>query len=271
MPSAQEPILRRAMTKLVPDLVQTDKSLWLSSDTVMVPPTMLTGEGVTLSRTVQQAGQFIVVWPRAFTASVCTGYTVSESVYFAPLSWLEIGDSCFKESQASCEPTVFSMHQLLWSIANDSRTQTGVFKQILPMLRQSVEDELASRARLRDYGVNQWNKVVAADGKNDVKSKRRRSSTLAANSDDADTECDECRVSLFFSRVECKLAADSTLTWCLQHALQKIKEKPRLTQHSKVFYAYENDQLRQSVQHVSDCINVKSHRKTAGHQRSCTL
>lgn len=62
------------MTKLVPDLVNgQDKSVWLSSDTVMVPPTMLADEGVTLSRTVQQAGQFIVVWPQAFSSSLSTG------------------------------------------------------------------------------------------------------------------------------------------------------------------------------------------------------
>lgn len=84
------------MTNLVPTLVKSDKSVWLSSDTVMVPPTMLADEGVTLSRTVQQSGQFIVVWPQAFTSNLSTGYAVSESVYFAPLSWLPIGDACFK-------------------------------------------------------------------------------------------------------------------------------------------------------------------------------
>ena len=61
------------MTKLVPDLVNADKSVWLSSDTVMVPPSMLVDENVSLSRTVQKSGQFIVVWPRAFTSSLCTG------------------------------------------------------------------------------------------------------------------------------------------------------------------------------------------------------
>lgn len=73
MPSLQEPILRKAMTKIVPDLVKGDKSVWLPSDTVMVPPTMLAEEGVSLSRTVQKSGQFVVVWPQAFTSSFSTG------------------------------------------------------------------------------------------------------------------------------------------------------------------------------------------------------
>lgn len=73
MSSVQEPVLHQAMAKLVPDLVKGDKSVWLSSDTVMIPPTMLAGEGVSLSRTVQKSGQFVVVWPRAFTSSLSTG------------------------------------------------------------------------------------------------------------------------------------------------------------------------------------------------------
>lgn len=53
-----------------------------------VPPYMLTDRNVSICRTEQQAGQFVVVFPRAYTSSVCTGYTVSESVYFATNNWL---------------------------------------------------------------------------------------------------------------------------------------------------------------------------------------
>lgn len=73
MPAFQETVLKQAMDKLVPDLVKGDKSVWLSSDTVMVPPTMLADQKVSLSRTVQKSGQFVVVWPRAFTSSLSAG------------------------------------------------------------------------------------------------------------------------------------------------------------------------------------------------------
>lgn len=73
MPALQETVLKQAMDKLVPDLVKGDKSVWLSSDTVMVPPTMLADQKVSLSRTVQKSGQFVVVWPRAFTSSLSAG------------------------------------------------------------------------------------------------------------------------------------------------------------------------------------------------------
>lgn len=57
---------------------------------------MLTDRNVSLCRTEQQPGQFVVVFPRAYTSSVCTGYTVSESVYFATNSWLDTAHLDFK-------------------------------------------------------------------------------------------------------------------------------------------------------------------------------
>jgi protein Jumonji len=61
-----------------------------------VPPYMLTDRNVNLCRTEQQPGQFVVVFPRAYTSSVCAGYTVSESVYFATNSWLDTAHLDFK-------------------------------------------------------------------------------------------------------------------------------------------------------------------------------
>ena len=79
VPALQETVLKQAMNKLVPDLVKGDKSVWLSSDTVMVPPTMLADQKVSLSRTVQKSGQFVVVWPRAFTSSISAGMNPEKS------------------------------------------------------------------------------------------------------------------------------------------------------------------------------------------------
>lgn len=59
---------------------------------------MLTDRNVSLCRTEQLPGEFVVVFPRAYTSSVCTGYTVSESVYFATKSWLDTAHLDFKVS-----------------------------------------------------------------------------------------------------------------------------------------------------------------------------
>ncbi|KAG8303400.1 Jumonji and AT-rich interaction domain containing 2, variant 2 [Homalodisca vitripennis] len=94
IPDSSSAQFRSAVMSLVPRLCR-DKTLWLASDTAMVPPPLLVERGVSLSRIVQDPGQFIIVFPKAFTSSVCTGYLVSESVYFAQPSWLATAQNLF--------------------------------------------------------------------------------------------------------------------------------------------------------------------------------
>lgn len=95
VPYEQSSHFRAAFTSLVPTHCQ-NKTVWLPCDTAMVPPHMLTDRGVSLCRTEQEPGQFVVVFPRAYTSNICTGYSISESVYFAPMSWLETAKEDFK-------------------------------------------------------------------------------------------------------------------------------------------------------------------------------
>lgn len=95
VPNEQSTNFRTAFTSLVPTHCQ-NKTVWLPCDTAMVPPHMLTDRGVSLCRTEQEPGQFVVVFPRAYTSNICTGYSISESVYFAPMSWLETAKEDFK-------------------------------------------------------------------------------------------------------------------------------------------------------------------------------
>lgn len=95
VPEEQSDNFRSAFTSLVPTHCQ-NKTVWLPCDTAMVPPHMLTDRGVSLCRTEQEPGQFVIVFPRAYTSSLCTSYTISESVYFATVSWLDTGKEDFK-------------------------------------------------------------------------------------------------------------------------------------------------------------------------------
>ena len=84
-----------AMKQLVPSFCRNRK-IWLPSDTTMVPPALLVKHGVSVSRAVQQPGQFVVIFPRSYTSSIGTGYNVSESVYFAGSDWLAESDLAFQ-------------------------------------------------------------------------------------------------------------------------------------------------------------------------------
>lgn len=97
VPDEQSSNFRTALTNLIPTHCQS-KTVWLPCDTAMVPPHMLTDKGVSLCRTEQEPGQFVIIFPRAYTSSICTGYTVSESVMFASSSWLETAKADYEVS-----------------------------------------------------------------------------------------------------------------------------------------------------------------------------
>ena len=56
-----------------------------------IDPQILLEHGVSYCRTVQYQGEFVVVFPKAFTATVTCGYNISESLHFATAKWLPLG------------------------------------------------------------------------------------------------------------------------------------------------------------------------------------
>ena len=61
--------------------------------------------GLQVRRTVQQQGQFVVVFPQCFTASVDCGYNISEYIHFADFDWLSVGRTATSVCQ-SCVNSV---------------------------------------------------------------------------------------------------------------------------------------------------------------------
>ncbi|VVC98460.1 unnamed protein product [Leptidea sinapis] len=94
LPEEENENFRRVVKKYCPHICQ-NKSVWLPSDMVMIPPEVLLQEGVKLTRTVQKPGEYVIVCPRAYTCSVATGFSVCESVYFALYSSVGIIVSSF--------------------------------------------------------------------------------------------------------------------------------------------------------------------------------
>jgi len=67
-----------------------------------VSPERLAQSGVSVSRIVQSAGEFVVVFPQSFTASVACGFSVSESLHLAPASWFPLGCAATQVCMSVC-------------------------------------------------------------------------------------------------------------------------------------------------------------------------
>ncbi|XP_035913865.1 mucin-19 [Anopheles stephensi] len=269
VPDDQNSNFRAALTVLVPTHCQ-NKTIWLPCDTAMVPPHMLTDRSVSLCRTEQQPGQFVVVFPRAYTSSLCTGYAVSESVYFATNSWLDTAKEDFRDIQESCEPTMFSVEQLLFAIANDQRSNHDTLVQAYPMIVDIYEKEKQHRQTLKEQGV--------------TKSERIESKKKSASLDEF--ECERCRANLYLSLVKVRVTngggdddedeADDSATgeeeeeeeeriYCLKHAVKHLADGGLQTKHCRLAYTYSLEDIEELLKKLQDRIaNKKSSKSSAG-------
>ncbi|XP_076622375.1 jumonji, AT rich interactive domain 2 [Colletes latitarsis] len=238
---------REALSKMVPRYCK-NKTIWLPSDTAMVPPELLVSNGVSLCQTVQEPGQFIIVFPKAFTSSICTGYVVSESVYFAQPSWLETAEQVFKDIQDSCEPSIFSFERLLFNIINDSRSHIEVMKQILPSVIKIREKEINYRKQLESVGLTNTERLPLPDS-----SKRKKGKKV--KEDDGDFECETCRANLFVSLIS---NSQDDSVYCLPHALQLLNRKKQALKHCTLMYTYNEDELDDLIHKLEERIEAKS-------------
>ncbi|XP_030386202.1 mucin-5AC [Scaptodrosophila lebanonensis] len=245
IPDDQSANFRAALTSLIPTHCQ-NKTIWLPCDTVMVPPHMLTDRGVSLCRIEQKPGEFIVVFPRAYTSSLATGYVVSESVYFATMSWLDLAKDDFRDIHESCEPAMFSLEQLLFALGYDQRVNSDTLQQMLPMLNDVCEKESAAREQLRAAGVTSTEKVQSEKGQ---KAKKQQQPPYKS----IESECDLCRANLYISMVR----TEEGNVYCLQHALKNLNNGNIQAKQCKLIYAYNVDDIQQLIRTLQEKIHQK--------------
>ncbi|KAJ0183989.1 hypothetical protein K1T71_000412 [Dendrolimus kikuchii] len=218
IPNEQSSAFRNAVSDLCPTVCQ-NKSVWLPSDVTMIPPNLLLKHNVSLSRVEQHPGEFIIVFPKAYSCSISTGYTVSESVYFATASWLDDVHQLFNDLKNCCEPTMFSLEKLLVAVARDERAPVDQLKRVRSSLVPLIEEELNYRNELKE-------KVTGLKITNEIRQSKRkgRQSRGGWNLQEQD-ECEICRSTLFFAKVV-GLTANNTFM-CLEHAI-KLVNRARL-------------------------------------------
>ncbi|XP_063910266.1 protein Jumonji [Zophobas morio] len=250
VPNSTGTAFHAALKSLVPNYCR-NKSLWLPSDTVMVPPNLLIDNGVSLCRIVQEPGQFIVVFPKVFTSSLSTGYVVSESVYFAPPYWLKTGRTVFDELRNSCEPSMFSFDRLLLSIVNDARSNVEVLRQIIPAVQELCDKEKAARDKIKSLGVSATEKLPLPETPQVRKKKK-------LHSDDGEYECEVCNANLFVSMVS---ESQDDVVYCLDHAAEQIEKKKIQSKHCKLMYTYDDADLDGLVERIRAAITNKMQKK----------
>ncbi|XP_044731636.1 protein Jumonji [Chrysoperla carnea] len=245
IPGSLNTVFRQTVNKLIPNVCRKTP-VWLPSDTAMIPPSLLVSNNVSLCRTVQEPGQYIVIFPNAFTSSLCTGYTVSESVFFAQTSWLENSESIFSELKESCEPSMFSLERLLLSMAVDTRCTVDILKRILSGVQNIRDKESVGRDKLRQLGVTIHERLPQSQ------KKKKKADT------DGEYLCEVCKSNLYVSLVT-EIQDDEV--FCLQHAAEYITSNKIATSECKLMYTYTEEELCEIVDRVINAIDTKPQKK----------
>ncbi len=278
VPDSQGIAFYTAMKQLVPTFCKKRK-IWLPADTTMVmktlnplklffnqmisnrqvPPNLLVKYGVSVSRTIQEPGQFLVVFPKSYTSYVCSGYSVAESVYYAPGDYLDYAETEFQNIRDSCEPMMFPLSKLLICIAQHEETSKATLRLVKPHLERIRDNEYIKRTIISDMGVKGSERIV-------LKSKKHQEQ-------DDEYECEICSENLYISYVShiycdflnpcnlritfqlqvCDLKEDTY--YCLNHAVEYLQErKASQRKHCKLLYTHSKDEISGIVKMVNSRI-----------------
>ncbi|CAJ0602592.1 unnamed protein product [Cylicocyclus nassatus] len=197
--------------------------------TTAVNPAILLAKGVKIWTVHQNAGEFVITFPRAYHAGYNEGLNFAEAVNFAPIDWLSKGRQCVREYADVGRFCVFSHDELVLKMAS-SCDKLGIAMSLaaLDELLEISKRESQDRSRITKSGVS-----------------LSRRENFEAIADDART-CRYCNTTVFLSGLSC--AHGNTV--CLQHSHHLCSKCP--ISEYVLRYRYTNDELSDIVHKLEE-------------------
>ncbi|XP_030460644.1 putative lysine-specific demethylase JMJ16 isoform X1 [Syzygium oleosum] len=209
--------LEEAMRKHLPDLFEEQPDL-LHKLVTQLSPSILKPEGVPVYRCIQNPGEFVLTFPRAYHSGFNCGFNCAEAVNVAPVDWLPHGQIAVELYREQGRKTSVSHDKLLLGAAREAVRAHWE----LNLLKRNTCDNL------------RWKDACGRDGilakafKTRVEMEQVRREPISKisravkmeNTFDATTEreCTECFFDLHLSAAGCRCSPDRYT--CLNHARQ---------------------------------------------------
>ena len=260
--SCNEAKLRDAMQELVPEFVK-DSPIWLPSDSTMVDPSALAECGVPVCRVVQEPGQFVIIFPGAFSSSLCTGYLIGESVFFSRHHYLDRAKQCF-DLLASCkEPAMFSLERLVCGVSTDARASLESHTRARPLLQAIVDKYVDMRNKLLQLGLKSEERIPLEGGTSGSnvpkhRGKKKPTRSMVPVQEEANM-CSHCKQEQFLGLV---VEEGSGTVLCLEHAVDKFSEHKEAIGLSKLLFRHTATELQNIVRQLADRIQSKIAKKS---------
>ncbi|XP_058610254.1 protein Jumonji isoform X1 [Onychostoma macrolepis] len=245
------------LDKVVHTLLQANGTpgLEMLEKNVMISPEVLCREGIKVHRTVQQSGQFVVVFPGAFVSRVCCGYSVSETVHFATPQWMNLGYEAAKDLKYRHIAKPFSMEKLLYQIATAEakRENRLVLSTISSLLKDLRNIEMKQRQDLYEAGLLSSARYCTHDNNQsptDTRKKPRKWLALESS----ERRCQTCQHLCYLSMV---VQENENVVFCLECALHYV-EKHKSCRGLKMMYRFDEEQINSLVNQVCGKALVRS-------------
>ncbi|XP_059288320.1 lysine-specific demethylase JMJ18-like [Lycium ferocissimum] len=241
VPGSHASALEAAMRKHLPDLFEEQPDL-LHQLVTQLSPSVLKSEGVPVYRAVQNPGEFVLTFPRAYHSGFNCGFNCAEAVNLAPVDWLEHGLTAVE---------LYSEQRRKTSLSHDKLLIGAAIEAIQALWELSAVKYINSR-NLR------WKSFCGKDGMLTKAIKRRieveeerlerllplvRLQTMDKDFGLKDEqECFSCYYDLHLSAVCCKCSPEQFS--CLKHANLMCSCEP---ENKTVVVRYNLDQLNTLV------------------------
>ncbi|KAJ7978175.1 lysine-specific demethylase JMJ18 [Quillaja saponaria] len=209
--------LEEAMKKHLPDLFEEQPDL-LHKLVTQLSPSILKSEGVPVFRCVQNPGEFILTFPRAYHSGFNCGFNCAEAVNVAPVDWLPHGQIAIELYRDQGRRTSISHDKLLLGAAREAVRAHWE----LNLLKKNTSDNL----RWKDFCGKDG--ILAKALKSRVEAEHARREFLCGTSQalkmessfdaTSERECSVCLFDLHLSAVGCRCSPDRYA--CLNHAKQ---------------------------------------------------
>ncbi|KAL8539023.1 hypothetical protein ACS0TY_000863 [Phlomoides rotata] len=209
-----------AMRKHLPDLFDEQPDL-LHKLVTQLSPSILRSEGVPVYRCVQNPGEFVLTFPRAYHAGFNCGFNCAEAVNVAPVDWLPHGQNAIELYREQARKTSISHDKLLLGAAREAVKANWEYNLLKKSSSVNLrwkdvcgKDGVLSKAlKARVEIERSWREYLCKSSQSQA---LKMESTFDANSE---RECSECFFDLHLSAAGCHHCSPHKYA-CLNHAKQ---------------------------------------------------
>ncbi|XP_010519032.1 PREDICTED: lysine-specific demethylase JMJ18-like [Tarenaya hassleriana] len=253
IPGSHATALEKVMRKHLPELFKEQPDL-LHGLVTQFSPSLLKEEGVPVYRVVQNAGEYVLTFPRAYHAGFNCGFNCAEAVNVAPVDWLSHGQNAVELYSKETRKTSLSHDKLL----------LGAAREGIKSLRELSTPGKENRKNLRWKSFCGKNGTLTNAIQARVRMEEERISALENEfsfmkmekdfDSNCERECFSCFYDLHLAASGCKCSPDEYA--CLKHAdkLCSCEGNDRF-----VLVRYDIDELRSLVRALegeTDDLNI---------------